>query len=133
MAFTLYHADELPLVSVQSVTTKDLGQGVTEVTAVIENPKLVPTHSTADVQRKITSPDLVELKSTADLKVLLALKSSEPFFRQPQEQQRNQTEVKLATIGSYGVTYVRWLVEGQGPFEVSVTSVKGGRSSKRSD
>lgn len=130
MAFTLYHAGQLPLVSIQSLTTKDLGNGLTEVTAIVENNKLVPTHSAADVQRKITPPDIVELSGKDLKKVILALKSNEPFFRNPQEQKREPAKFKLDTIGSYGVVHVRWLVEGSGPFEVKVSSVKGGTASK---
>jgi hypothetical protein len=133
MAFSLYHADSLPLVSIQSVNAKKLDGGLLEITAVIENTKLIPTHSSADVQRKITPPDLVELTGKDLGKVVLALKSNEPFFRQPTEQKRDLAKVKLDTIGSYGVTYVRWLVEGEGPFEVNVTSVKGGKATKRLD
>jgi hypothetical protein len=132
MAFTLYHADQLPLVSIQSATTKELEGGLIEVTAIIENPKLVPTHSAADVQRKITPPDIVVLTGKNLGKVILAMKSNEPFFRQPQEQKRTPEKVKLDSIGSYGVTYVRWLIEKtDGELEVSVTSVKGGRAAKR--
>ena len=128
MAFTLYHADELPLVKVQSVDVQDLGENVRQVTAVIENPKTAPTHSTADVQHKITPPDVVELNTQG--KILAALTSSEPFFREPEEHHRAPARIKLDTIGGRQVVYCRWLVEGGGQpkLSVTVTSVKGGRA-----
>ena len=90
----------------------------------------MPTHSAADVQRKITPPNIVELSGKDLKKVILTLKGSEPFFRNPQEQKRDLTQVKLDRIGSYEVAYIRWLIEGTGPLEVSVRTVKGGRASK---
>jgi hypothetical protein len=89
----------------------------------------VPTHSVADVRRKITPPDVVELATGG--RVLLALTDSEPFFGEPKEQKRDPAKVKLDTIGGRGIVYLRWLVAGgAGDSEkVTVTSVKGGRHS----
>jgi zinc carboxypeptidase len=127
MAFTLYHADELALVKVQSVEVKELGGDVRQVTAIVENPKTAPTHSSADVRRKITPPDVVEIKTPG--KVLLGLVASEPFFRESREQKRDAARLKLDTIGGHSVVYVRWLVQGAGDVEVVVRSVKGGSHS----
>lgn len=132
MAFTLFHADQMALVNVQDVETKELGDSLFEVTAIIENPKLCPTHSAHDVKSKITPPDEVSL--TGDkVNVLTALVSSERFFREPREQKREPATVKLDSIGGHSVTYVRWLVEGAGPYEVKVKTVKGGMANKASD
>jgi len=42
-AFTLYHADQMPLVRVQSIEEEALEGGMRQITAVIENPKLTPS------------------------------------------------------------------------------------------
>ena len=130
MAFSLYHADELPLVKVQSVEVQDLGGGIQQVTAIVENPKTVPTHSAADVRRKITPPDVVELKTAG--KVIVGLTDSEPFFRTPREQKREAAKLKLDSIGSHGILYCRWIVDGDAKdAEVTVISVKGGKDARR--
>ena len=126
MAFTLYHADELPLVKIQAVEARPAGEGLSQVTAIIENPKLIPTHSTADIRRKITPPDLVTIRGGGDFSVVLGLTAHEPFFHDAAEQKTAPATLKLDSIPGHGVLYVRWLVKGQGPFEVHVTSVKGG-------
>ncbi len=131
MAFSLFHADELPLVKIQSVETKLLGGDITQVTAIIENPKKVPTHTSSDVRRKLTPPDLVTLTSEdKNFKVIAGMTSSEPFFRNPAEQKRQPAKMKLESIPGHGIVYVRWLVQGQGPFAVNVVSVKGGRDAQ---
>jgi hypothetical protein len=126
MAFTLFHADQMPLVRVQEVTTKSLGGGLTEITATIENSRLCPTHNAADLQRKITPPDEVSL-SGEGVKVLTALTSDDKFFKNPEEQKSEPQAVKLANVPGNSVRYVRWLVQGDGPIRVAIKSVKGGR------
>jgi hypothetical protein len=133
MAFTLYHADELALARIQSIEVKPLGGKLRQVTAILENPKICPTHSAADISRKITPPDLVSISGNKDLKVIAALRASEPFFREPAEQKRNPAAFKLDTIPGRGIVYVRWLVEGEGSVEVTLESVKGGRDAKTAE
>jgi hypothetical protein len=127
MAFTLYHADQLPLVRVQSVTAKPLGGGVTQVTAIIENTKLVPTHLAVDTAHHITPPDRVSI-SGRDVKVIAALTSHDPFFDDAKEHKLHPHEVRLDTIPGYSVVYVRWLVltDAAAPLEVRLDSIKGG-------
>ena len=104
-----------------------------QVTAIVENTTICPTHSAADVRRKITPPDVVSISSNADLKVIAALRATEPFFREPTEQKRDPATFKLDTIPGRGIVYVRWLIEGDGPVEVKLQSVKGGRDAKKAE
>jgi len=126
MAFTLYHADELPLVKVTSARAIMLAGDLREITAIIENPKITPTHSVADVRGKITPPDLVTV-SGAELQVLSGMSSNEAFFQQPSETKRNPHQIKLDSIPGHGLIYVRWLVRGAGPYRITVETVKGGQ------
>jgi hypothetical protein len=126
MAFTLFHADQLPLVRVQKVEAKQLAGNLVEVTAIIENPKLCPTHTAFDAANKITPADEVSI-SSKDLKIVTGLIADEPFFREPREQKREPALIKLGNLPGHSVTYVRWLVQGAGPYRVEVKTVKGGR------
>jgi hypothetical protein len=125
MAFSLYCADNLARVSVQKIDVKELGGDLFEVTAIVENDRICPTHSAADLKNKLTPPDLVTL-SGQDLKVIVGLVSREPFFREPREQKREPAKMKLNNISGQEVVYVRWIVEGKGSYAVEVKSVKGG-------
>lgn len=130
MAFSLFHADQLPLVAVQSVDVKRLSEHVQQVTAIVENQRICPTHAVADIQHQITPPDLVRI-SGKNVRVILGMTASEPFFQNPSEQKRQPEALRVPTIPGNGVVYCRWLVQGAGPYEVSVTSVKGGPDSRR--
>lgn len=127
MAFTLYHADQMPLVKIQSVDIKPLGGDLFEITAIVENQRLTPTRSAADAKRKITPPDLLTL-SGEKLTVALGMTSADSFFRSPQEQKRRPQRLELPPLGSHGLLYARWLVQGAGPYKVELKSVKGGKA-----
>ena len=125
MAFTLYHADQMPLVKVQSVEAKSLGDGLVEVTAVVVNERVTPTHSAADLKSKITPADLVAIEGK-DLKIITGMHSDEQFFERPEVQKRDPAKIKVPNIAGMKPVYVRWIVEGAGPYTVRVKSVKGG-------
>ena len=134
MAFSLYHADQMPRARIQSVDVKDLRGDLLQITAIVENDRLMPTHSAADLKNKLTPPDLVELTSPeGELKVVLGLTSTEPLFRNPEEQKRKPAALRIDSIPGHSVRYVRWLVQGKGPFEVRLKSIKGGNDTKQAN
>jgi len=134
MAFTLYHAEQLPRVAVQSVTIKKLpgAEGLLEITAAVTNERLTPTHATVDVNNKITLPDRVTLIG-ANLKILTSQWSVDAFFTDPKNTRRDPQEVKLPNIPGMGVRYIRWIATGAGPATVKVESVKGGVAEKTAE
>ncbi|MFQ5746722.1 MAG: M14 family metallopeptidase [Gemmatimonadota bacterium] len=123
MAFTLYQADEMPLVRVDSIATRSLGSGLTEVTAVVANKRLAPTHTQQDVENRITPPDLIRLRGGA---VVAGFRVTDPLQGLAVEQKRNPERIEVANIRGMGTVTVRWLVRGGGPFTVTVESAKGG-------
>ena len=130
MAFTLYHADQMPQVEIQSATARKLPGGLVEVTAVLVNRKLTPTHAAVDVSNKITPPDLVTIEGK-DLKVVLGLTADDPFFQSAAEQKRRPNEMRVPTIPAMGAVHVRWLVRGDGPYTIRVVSQKGGSDRRK--
>jgi Zinc carboxypeptidase len=128
MAFTLYHADQMPQVKVQSIDAKELASGLYEVTAAVVNQRVTPTHSSADLKNKITPPDTVSIQANAErpIRVIAGMQSDEQFFLRPEVQKRDPAKIKVASIAGMKPVYVRWIVEGAGPYTVNVKSVKGG-------
>ncbi len=125
MAFTLYHADQMPMVEVQSVEAKPLADGLTQVTAVVANRRLIPTRLAVDVQNRITPQDQVVLTGEG-LEVVAGLVSDTPWFDRAQEQKRRPHELRIDSIAGLRPVYVRWLVRGNGPYTVTARSTKGG-------
>ena len=131
MAFTLFHADQMPQAKVESITTRPLAGGLTEVSAVVVNHKLTPTHSARDVKNKLNPPDRVEITGR-NIAVLAALSSDSVVFERPTEHKLQPHEVRLDTIRSMRPVYIRWIVRGNGPYTVTVRSLKGGTNARTS-
>ena len=126
MAFTLYHADEMPRVKIQSVTVEPVAGGLSQVTAVVENTRTIPTHSAADLTRKITPPDIISIEGDG-VQVVVGWQSNEPIFEEAKDQRRHPARLRIRAIGGHSVVYARWWVSGVGSVQVQVASVKGGR------
>ncbi|WP_093209068.1 M14 family metallopeptidase [Siphonobacter aquaeclarae] len=132
-AFTLFHANQLPKIEIGQVTKKELGNGLTEITAVISNKRIIPTHSAFDVRNKINPADKVTLK---DAQVVSGLQMINPdggggfgagTFESFQEQKRTPQTLEVANIPGMGYVKVRWIVKGNpSSWSIEVDSQKGG-------
>lgn len=123
MAFTVFHADQLPLLAVDTIISNRLAGGLTEVTAVVSNRRLVPTHTQQDVINKITRPDWISLDGAT---VITGAIVPNALSGVGVEQRRNPARLEVPNIPGMGSVTVRWVVQGTGPFTISVDSVKGG-------
>jgi len=129
MMFTLYQTSQMPLVAVDSVTTRALGGGLTEVTAVVLNTRLAPTHTQQDVENRITRPDHVTLTGG---RVVAGFIVDNPLTGDATEQQRDPATIKVRNIPGNGLVRVKWIVQGTGAFTVTVDSEKGGVATRSS-
>jgi hypothetical protein len=129
MAFSLYQTWHLPMVAIDSLATKSLGNGLTEVTAAVMNRRIVPTHTQQDLENNISPPDIVSLTGG---NVISGYRITNTRNGESVEQERDPARIKLRNISGRGVVWVKWVVRGNGPFTVTVTSQKGGSDSKTS-
>jgi hypothetical protein len=127
MAFTIYHAYHTPLLMVDTVMEKSLGDGLREITAVISNKRLMPTHSSQDLKYKIERPDYIILSGA---KVLAGMTVENRNPAAATEQRNDPSTVEVPNIPGLGQVTVRWIVEGSGKVTINVDSRKGGLVSK---
>jgi hypothetical protein len=109
---------------VHSIIEKDLGDGFTEITAVIANSRLMPTHSSQDVKNKIERPDYIKL--TTGAKIVAAMQVENNDLNLTTEQKNNPSIIEVPNIPGLGTITVKWIVEGKGKYTVTVDSKKGG-------
>lgn len=128
MAFTLFQTWQLPKVEVDSVATRSLGNGLTEVTAIVANRRIVPTHTQQDVENNISRPDYITLEGAT---VVAGYRVVNDRNGQSVEQERKPARLEIANIPGNSVVTVKWVVRGGGPYTVTVDSEKGGRDSRR--
>ncbi len=125
MAFTLYHADQMPLLNISEVQMEKLDGGLTSVRVTIENRRLIPTHTEQDVVNRINVPDIVTLKGDG-VKVISAGRVTDRFTNRYDAVKRRPERVEIASIPGLGQVRVRFVVSGSGRFTVGVDSPKGG-------
>lgn len=127
MAFSIYHCYSTPKLEVQSISEKDLGDGLKQVTAVIANQRMMPTHSSQDAKNKIERPDYITLSTTG--KVLAGMRIENRDMNLSTEQKNNPQTIEVPNIPGLGSVTVQWIVQGGGKNTVSVDSKKGGTAS----
>ncbi|MEO5684387.1 MAG: M14 family metallopeptidase [Chitinophagaceae bacterium] len=127
MAFTIYHAYHTPKLEIDSIIEKDLGDGLKEVTAIIGNKRLMPTHSSQDLKYKIERPDYITLTGA---KVIAGMTVSNLNAAAATEQKNNPQTIEVNNIPGLGQITVRWIIQGGSKYTISADSRKGGVVSK---
>lgn len=128
MAFTIYHAYHTPKLEIDEISEKDLGGGLKEVTAVISNTRMIPTHASQDLKYKIMPPNFVSLSGT---NVLAGMIVENRDMNIAVEQKTNPAKLAVENIPGMGSVTVRWIVSGGSNYSVTVDSPKGGIVTKR--
>ncbi|MEM6377647.1 MAG: M14 family metallopeptidase [Bacteroidota bacterium] len=126
MVFTFYHAFHMPRLSVAEVNVKPMGNGLNEVTAVIKNDRLMPTHASHDLKYKIERPDYVGISGG---RVIAGMIVENEDFNVTREQKVSPEKLKVANIPGNSIVKVRWIVKGGDKYTVTVDSAKGGVAS----
>ena len=125
MAFSLYHANQTPELVVDSVMEKKLGNGLYEITVVVANKKIIPTHSDHDIKNKIERPDYISLSGP---KVLAGMKVTNLDLNLTEDQEYQPEKIEVPNIPGKGTVTVRWIVKGNpGDYQILIDSAKGGK------
>lgn len=123
MAFTLYHAYHMPHLSIADVKEKSLGGGLREITAIIKNDRLMPTHASQDLKYKIERPDWIMIEG---VDVVAGMIVDDEDRNVTREQKVRPEKLEVANIPGNSVVKVRWIVSGRGTAKITVDSAKGG-------
>ncbi len=127
MAFTFYHAQHMPNLSISNISEKKMSGGLKEITATIKNDRLMPTHASQDLKYNITRPDYI---SISGVNVIAGMLVTNEDFNVTEEQKVNPAKLRVRNIPGNGVVKVRWIVKGNSKFTITVDSAKGGLLSK---
>jgi hypothetical protein len=125
MAFTLYHAGTLPLLRIGDVTVTPLGGNLFKVWVTVENQRMMPTRTAQDVDHQISPPDIVSIKGDG-IKVLSSGRVTDRFFKRAEAVECRPERVELETISGMEAVRVQFILQGSGPFTVTVDSARGG-------
>ncbi len=129
-AFCIYNAWQTPKLQVTDVKVRKLQGGLSEVTATIENTRMIPTHSSGNLQYRIDPPDYVFLEGG---KVLAGMIVRDKDMNVNEEQKKNPSRMEISNLSGYERVDLKWVVKGGSKFTIRVESIKGGTASAQSD
>ena len=128
MAFTIYHGYHTPKLSIDTIMEKSIGDGLREVTAIISNKRMMPTHSSQDLKYKIERPDYIRLTGA---KVLTGMVVDNRNPNAAVEQKNISETVEVPNIPGLAEITVRWIISGNSNYTITVDSQKGGVVSRK--
>ncbi|MTI87186.1 MAG: peptidase M14 [Balneolaceae bacterium] len=128
MAFTIYHAYSTPNLVIDEISEKDLGGGLKEVTAVVTNTRMIPTHASQDLKYNIMPPDYISIEG-ADVEAGMIVTNRD--MGHTVEQKNNPQKIAVDNIPGMGSVTVRWIISEGRNYTVTVDSKKGGLVHKR--
>jgi hypothetical protein len=136
MAFSLYQADEMPMIKMGEAEAISLDGGICRVFVDITNPKVAPTVMAKAAQNNVVRPDLLTLEGK-NVEVISAswVTNKEVYKVKPDLTQLiDQKDLKRIIIrnGHPGKTTktIMYIVKGSGDVTITYDSVKGGKTGK---
>lgn len=124
-ASVLYHADQMPLLKWGTIEVEGLGDGVYQVTAKIENTRLIPMRSAQARRRNVGLPDRASIAGE-ELTVLGEGRLANKDFGRLEPVEHNPDRLCLPGGGGRSIERVRWFVEGSGEATITFEAEKGG-------
>lgn len=127
MAFTLYHADTMPLMQMGESTVERIDGDLYRVRVDIRNDRLIPTVIEKARQNNVVRPDLLTVEGNVEIVAAGWVESKfEPGPTEIIDQE--QLDRILVRTGAPGRTTrtVEYLVRGSGPMTVTYSALKGG-------
>ncbi|MFC1513802.1 M14 family metallopeptidase [candidate division KSB1 bacterium] len=133
MAFTLYQADEMPMMQAGETKVEKIADDVYKVWVDFTNPKVAPTVLTRAAENKVVRPDLLTLDGNVEIisASWINNKLVQPY-RPSILQEIDQNDLKRLIIrnGLTGKTTrtIQYIVKGSGQINLLWDSVKGGKA-----
>lgn len=122
-AFCIYNAYQSPRLEITDITVKNMTGGLKEITATVENKRLLPTHSASNLKFRIDPPDYISIEGG---KVIAGMIMKDIDLNTATEQKKDPARLEVDNIAGYERVTVRWIVKGGSKYNIIVKSVKGG-------
>jgi hypothetical protein len=119
-AFTMFHADNMPVLDFNWIEVKPLGPNLWQITVEVENSKIIPTRTAWAAQKHIGLPDTLTLSGTG-VEVVTSGTLTDRFDKtiDPVEH-RNHIIVNERGVPSEGRSTFRYIVTGNPGTDVNL-------------
>ncbi len=127
MAFTLYHADEMPIMRMGETRVETMGGGLYRVQVDIINERLIPSITARAMNNRVVRPDLLTTDGNVEIVAAgwVVDKNRPGKTRMIDQEELSRIMIRSGHPGRTTKT-IEYLVRGSGNMEVTYSSVKGG-------
>jgi hypothetical protein len=127
MAFTLYHADEMPIMRMGETRVETMGGGLYRVQVDITNERLIPSITARAMNNRVVRPDLLTTDGNVEIVAAgwVVDKNRPGKTRMIDQEELSRIMIRSGHPGRTTKT-IEYLVRGSGNMEVTYSSVKGG-------
>ena len=127
MAFTLYHADEMPLMTMGETTVERVDGDVYRVRVDIRNERVIPTITARARENNVVRPDLITVDGNVEIIAAgwVADKNRPGPTQLIDQEELDRIMVRSGHPGRTTKT-IEYLVRGRGDMTVTYSALKGG-------
>ncbi|MEX0692517.1 MAG: M14 family metallopeptidase [Gemmatimonadales bacterium] len=128
MAFTLYHADMMPRMTMAEPTVERLEGNLYRVRVDIRNERLIPTITERARRNRVVRPDLLTVEGSGIEVVAVGVVPdvNRPGPTQPIEQEELNRIIVASGLPGRTTRTIEYLVRGSGSMTVRYSALKGG-------
>lgn len=128
--FTLFHADQMPLVSIDTVEVEKLGSSSYRLWVTVLNKKAMPTISQIAVKNELVRPDILYVQGK-NLEVVSAGFVGDRWLKRVTLIDKRPDRVLMPDgIPGNGTRTVQVLVSGSGQVHITLDAIKGGKAKR---
>ena len=127
MAFTLYHADMMPMMSMGETTVELVSGDLYRVRVDVRNERLIPTITVKGQQNNVVRPDVLSVEGDVNIVAAgwVADKNRPGPTQMIDQSELDRILIRSGAPGRYTRT-IEYLVRGSGSMTIEYSSLKGG-------
>lgn len=129
MAFSLYHAAQMPRIEFGEVTVESLRNGSFKIWVEARNHGMIPTRSAQDIRHHILPPDTISLQGKG-VTVQNSGRVTDRYFKKVEPVKIRPERVEVEAIPGLDSVWVQFVVSGKGEAVVTLDTARGGAIEK---
>ncbi|MDX1389396.1 MAG: hypothetical protein R3344_09415, partial [Acidobacteriota bacterium] len=126
MAFTLYHADQMPMTAVGETSVEAIGGGVYRVRVDFVNDRAIPTITVKGQQNRVVRPDLITVEGAEVISAGWVTDRFRPGPTERIDQQQLERILVRSGLGGHETRTIEYLLRGSGSVTIRYEALKGG-------
>jgi hypothetical protein len=126
MAFTLYHAEQMPMPAIGETSVEAVGGGVYRVRVDFVNDRAIPTITVKARQNHVVRPDLITVQGAEVIAAGWVADKHRPGPTEMIDQEDLGRIIVRSGLPGHTTRTIEYLVRGSGSFTVRYDALKGG-------